>query len=75
MSSESNMKTLFYRFLYRPLMRLAHRYNWHYAPVIGPFEDGATQRWCQWCGFRQTIPKSNVSIVNDGLRKIGTLRS
>lgn len=31
----------------------------HYAPVIGPlsppFEDGRNyQRWCKWCGFRQS---------------------
>jgi hypothetical protein len=54
-------RVLYYRVLYRPMMRLAHRYDWHYAPVIGPFEDGSTQRWCKWCGFRQSIPQ--------GLRK------
>ena len=35
-------------------MRLAHKYDWHYAPRIGPFEDGRTQLWCTWCGFRET---------------------
>ena len=65
------MTSLFYRFLYRPLMKLAHRYNWHYAPVIGPFEDGSTQRWCKWCGFRQSTPKPTAFIVNDALREIG----
>lgn len=39
--------------LYRFIMRIAHRYHWHYAPPIYP--DGDTQLWCQWCGFRQTI--------------------
>ena len=43
--------------LYRALMRLAHRFDWHYAPKIGPLQDGSTQRWCQWCGFRQSYPK------------------
>ncbi len=38
---------------YRVTMRVAHRYNWHYAPPIYP--EGDTQLWCQWCGFRQTI--------------------
>lgn len=41
---------------YRTVMRLAHRWNWHYAPVIGPLEPGDGndfQRWCHWCGFRQ----------------------
>lgn len=39
--------------LYRVLMKLAHRYHWHYAPPIYP--EGDTQLWCKWCGFRQTI--------------------
>ena len=43
-------------FFYRLLMRLAHRFDWHYAPEFGPFEDGSTQKWCQWCGFRQSYP-------------------
>jgi hypothetical protein len=38
--------------LYRFIMRLAHRYNWHYAPPIYP--DGDTQLWCTWCGLRYT---------------------
>lgn len=41
--------------LYRLLMRIAHRYHWHYAPPCYP--DGDTQLWCQWCGFRQTIKR------------------
>jgi hypothetical protein len=39
--------------LYRSLMRVAHKYNWHHAPPCYP--DGDTQLWCQWCGFRETI--------------------
>lgn len=39
--------------LYRVIMKIAHRYNWHYAPPI--YLDGDTQLWCKWCGFRQTI--------------------
>jgi hypothetical protein len=42
---------------YRTIMKIAHRYNWHYAPTHGPFEDGSTQKWCQWCGLRQTTPR------------------
>lgn len=56
-----------YSFLYRTIMRIAHRYNWHYAPPIYP--EGDTHLWCQWCGFRQTIkyaPKSeSVSGVGE----------
>jgi len=43
----------FYGCVYQAIMRLAHKYNWHYAPPIYP--DGDTQLWCKWCGFRQTI--------------------
>lgn len=38
---------------YRQIMKIAHRFNWHYAPPIYPEND--TQLWCQWCGFRETI--------------------
>ena len=37
-------------------MRIAHRFNWHYAPPIYP--NGDTQLWCKWCGFRQTIRRA-----------------
>jgi len=40
-------------FFYRLVMRVAHRFNWHYAPPIYPEHD--VQLWCKWCGFRQTI--------------------
>jgi len=52
-------------------MRFAHRYNWHYAPEIGPLEDGNTQRWCEWCGFRQTKYNSVAMFV----RKSGGLEN
>jgi hypothetical protein len=48
---------------YRPLMRLAHRFNWHHAPMHGPLEDGAMQRWCQWCGFRETYRQSRRAVT------------
>lgn len=45
--------------LYRPLMRLAHYFNWHYAPPIYP--EGDTMLWCHWCGFRSVIKKAGHS--------------
>jgi len=39
--------------LYRLVMRIAHRYHWHYAPPCYP--DGDTLLWCQWCGFRTLV--------------------
>lgn len=41
--------------LYRPLMKLTHRYGWHYAPVMKPIErEGIDSplHWCEWCGLR-----------------------
>jgi hypothetical protein len=42
-------------------MKIAHKYHWHYAPLIGPIlPDGTYQRWCKWCGFRETIQPTRV---------------
>lgn len=49
---------LYHRFIYRRLMRFAHRFDWHYAPEHGPFDDGKYQRWCQWCGMRYSYWKT-----------------
>jgi hypothetical protein len=47
--------------LYRTLMKLAHRFHWHYAPPVYP--DGDTQLWCKWCGFRETIKRRTRTIA------------
>lgn len=41
------------RTLYRPVMRLMHRFNLHYAPPspMSPIY-GERDHWCQWCGLR-----------------------
>ena len=44
---------VFYWWLYRCAMKFAHRYNWHYAPMIH-LANGDCQRWCHWCGFRES---------------------
>ena len=36
--------------LYRFVMRIAHRFDWHHMPAIHP--EGDTQLWCRWCGIR-----------------------
>ena len=41
--------------IYRAVMKLAHKYNWHYAPAVYP--DGDTMLWCKWCGFREVIKR------------------
>ncbi|MFH2232458.1 MAG: hypothetical protein ABII13_04820 [Patescibacteria group bacterium] len=60
------MEKRMYGLIYRIVMKIAHRYNWHYAPPIYP--EGDVQLWCKWCGFRQTIkrgPKYNKRIHED----------
>lgn len=47
--------------LYRPLMKLLHRFDLHYAPPCYP--DGDTHLWCQWCGFRQTIKRAELPLT------------
>jgi len=48
--------------VYRLVMRIAHRYNWHYAPPIYPEDD--IQLWCKWCGFRMTLPKPRKDAIS-----------
>jgi len=48
-----------YYLTYSTIMKLAHRYGWHYAPGFpeplpqhhSP-EAGAKMHWCHWCGLR-----------------------
>ncbi len=47
------MSWLYYRFIYRHLMRLAHRFNWHHMAVSYPENDKTL--WCHWCGARYVI--------------------
>ena len=42
-------------------MRIAHRFNWHYAPPIYP--EGDTMLWCKWCGFREVVRRGNYNPV------------
>ena len=51
----SNMEA----FIRRWLTIQMHKLDLHYAPVHGPIvghEDGRPrwQRWCQWCGLRES---------------------
>jgi hypothetical protein len=47
-------RVLWHRTLYRPVSRLMHRFDLHYAPIGGPDGDVA---WCQWCGLRAHMPR------------------
>lgn len=62
------IKLLFLRIAYRHIMRLAHYFGWHYAPVRGPYLPGGEyQRWCQWCGLRGTV----IDVSKGPLRHYG----
>jgi hypothetical protein len=56
------MKDKIYYLFYSNIMRIAHRFNWHYAPPIRPDRD--TQLWCKWCGFRETIARAEKPTVS-----------
>lgn len=49
----------FYGLVYRTVMKLAHRFNWHYMPPCYPDKD--TMLWCHWCGARYVLPKLDPS--------------
>lgn len=54
---------VYLRWLYRPLMQLAHRHAWHHAPKT-VLEDGSILECCDWCGLRCiTAPTKAQSIV------------
>ena len=53
--------------IYRWTSLLLHRFDLHYAPVHGPYQDGRKQRWCQWCGMRDWYIDPLVSV--DGIRR------
>ena len=69
MSNESVLRKLFvsvwFRVFYRPVMRMAHRFNWHYAPPCYP--DGDTLLRCAWCGL------TYVAHRKTGAMKVVTL--
>ena len=45
-------------------MILAHRFDWHYAPEVGPLPDGQYRKWCKWCGLRHSYRKAANSHIN-----------
>lgn len=63
---------MIYGYFYRLLMRIAHRFEWHYAPIHGPLEDGKFQRWCQWCGFRESYRHHPKTAYQDITRELST---
>lgn len=75
-----------YGLFYRLVMRVAHRFDWHYAPVIGPLDAGGPddprhgryQRWCRWCGFRESFrrePSVKTRAEQEAEAQIKALRA
>lgn len=60
-------KLPFYGFFYRLIMRVAHRFNWHYAPPIYP--DGDTILWCKWCGLRYKSKSVFIKATEEYLKE------
>lgn len=52
------LTALWCRTLYRPVMRLAHRYHWHHAPPDYP--DGDMVLRCSWCGFSSVVARRHA---------------
>lgn len=44
------MIRFYYGFIYRHLMKLSHRFNWHHTTTYYP--EGDTLVVCNWCGIR-----------------------
>jgi hypothetical protein len=56
------MKYLYHRFIYRHLMRLSHKFNWHHMPPCYP--EGDTMLHCSWCGIRIVTYRRNSPPLN-----------
>ena len=65
---------MIYGFFYRVIMRIAHKFNWHYAPPSYP--NGDTLLWCHWCGMRDVVRSAKLAeigraMVSEALRQRG----
>ena len=58
------MKSLYYKFIYRHLMRFAHKHDWHKMERNPHLEAGKIHLWCHWCGARSVI--IDPAIVRTG---------
>ena len=61
---------MYYRFLYRPLMRLAHRFHWCYMQPSPIIEKDRLTVWCHWCGARYTHYTGRGPLIAAQERKL-----
>jgi hypothetical protein len=50
--------------LYRMVMRLSHRFDWHYMEHCYPDRDHMI--WCHWCGARYVFPRATPQGKGEG---------
>ena len=53
------IKYLYYKFIYRHLMKLAHKHGWHQMRTCYP--DGDTLLRCDWCGLSVVTQRAKYS--------------
>lgn len=67
------IRFLYYKFIYRPLMKLAHKYGWHHIRtdyVEDPSNNTiSTLMRCEWCGL-STITHRQICSGNSGIDMI-----
>ena len=61
--------------IYRGLMRLSHRYGWHYAPkkpMPSPDDSppGTYFCWCQWCGMRDRVYSPTIEQARANMGRL-----
>jgi len=54
-----------YYFFYKNIMKLAHKFNWHYMKPS--HIEGDTMLWCHWCGIRVIVKRERVKIINNNM--------
>lgn len=63
---------MIYSFLYRLVMKISHKFNWHYATPI--YLEGNKHLWCKWCGFRANVVEfNNKTDLNNLIKDIRTM--
>ena len=48
-------------YIYRFVMKISHKFNWHHMKPNPHLEPGKIHLWCHWCGIRSV--KTNIKEV------------
>jgi len=56
---------LYYRFFYRPFIKLAHKYGWHHMRTLCIYDETnntfVTMVKCDWCGISAVTDRQKIS--------------